>query len=249
MRIIIYISIISFFLQTAKAQAPRKSFYFGAEIGVSQSIIHYSDNGNMAHSPMQFNKPIIWGGNLGYHYGNFFSELAITAHNQDVRMYRFKASSGYGTSTEGFELANRYGYDIKLHKRKHYYLSPILGYRIGFGTNGNNEWKQTVEDSLHDSRATGGGRPLVLLDYNSRLNNGVYHLLETGLQFSHFVFEDRWRLSISARYMQGFQRIAESRLSYEFPDGSAGEASYWQYGGYWSMGIGLNYYFYKNAKI
>jgi hypothetical protein len=203
----------------------------------------------MASNPVEFNTPIIWGGYLGYHYGNFFSELAISAHDQHIRIYEFRASSGFGTSTNGLELANRYGYDLRLNKRKHYYLTPILGYRIGFGINGENEWRQSVQDSSYNSKMTGGGVPYILLEYNSRMSNGVYHLIETGLQFSHFVFEDRWRLSLSFRYTHGFRRIAESRLSYEFPDGSSGDAAYWQNGGYWMMGIGLNYYFYRKEKI
>jgi hypothetical protein len=250
MRTTIYILVISFLFLTVTLQAQKNTFYIGAEIGITHPSIDFTDTGNSAKKGKDIIHQLpIWGGEIGYQHQHFWVELGCYAHDLPLANFNFRASGDYWNSTRGIEIANRYGYDIRLHKIKRFYLSPHLGYRMGITRGLENVWNTYTIDSTYYPVGYRTDVPYYELDYNNGLTNGVYHLLETGLEFSHFVIEQGWRLSVMARYVHGFQRISESRVYYEFPDGRSGDAIFWQNGGYWMGGISLSYYLFKREKF
>lgn len=252
MRMSMYISQIVFLsFITASLYAQKSSFYIGAELGLSHPAIGFTDTGNSAKGGRNINQLPLWGGEFGFQYQNFWTELGLYSHDLLLTNYNFRGFGGSWHSTGGLELGNRYGYDIKLHKIRRYYLSPHIGYRMAFTRGLENEWDRYIIDSSYYpvGSFTHSNPPYFEVEQNNGLRNGIFHLLEVGLEFSHFVIEQAWRLSLTGRYAHGIQRIHESRIYYELPEGNSGNAVYWQNGGYWMAGISLSYYMYRRPKL
>lgn len=216
------------------AKSQPLNFYLGGEVGLSHSIAFNEDTGNSVANKILTNPPT-YGAYVGLLYKRkIWGEIGAYAHKLGYLGVCFDDKCGVSNFQNMLELSSRYGVNINLHKRK-WLFSPTLGYRIGFN-NRENKWYSFETDTTGMYKS-----PYYKGEENTGLHK-VYHLLETGLQFS---YQDPkgYRASIFGRYLHGFQRIWENRFYYEYDDGTSGNAVTWQSGGYWMIGVSLNYTF------
>ncbi len=235
----LWVVLISF--TTIHLSAQNWELYLGGELALTYSTAYYTDTGNEADFSLMANYPPLLGTQIGGQFKKrFWTECGLFVHDLGTRRYSLRSNGGVGHSRpRNIETVLRLGYDLPIYKRK-FFFSPHLGYKLGMIRGGRNEWLPYNSDSSHFSTGNFQNSPYLDGEINYRLHN-TYHLLETGLQLS-YLSPEGWRINLFGRYAHGFQRIIESRLYYEFPDGSSGNAVFWQNGGYWSWGLSLSYY-------
>lgn len=237
-----YLALIIIFLLNIPLYAQDWEIYLGGEVGLTYSTAYYTDTGNEATFRFMANYPPLLGGQIGGQFRRkIWGELGFFVHDLGYRdqCLRRGGCGVVNTRPRNIESVARFGYDLPIFKRK-FYFSPHLGYKVGFIRGGRNDWFSYIADSSHFSTGKFQNSPYVEGEINDRLHDS-YHLLETGLQLS-YLSPESWRINLFGRYAHGFRRISENRFYYEFPDGSSGNAVFWQNGGYWMWGVSVNYY-------
>ncbi len=242
MNYIILLAFLSTFL-TVPVFCQDLNVEFGGQVAFASTFVKMSDSGNKAIKPT-FNPSAVL---LGVYtkvyspkWGGF--KLGLLRHDwsETICLEGLGCVSTRSTPVD-IELELLYHKEIGL-KKSRWTITPYLGYAIGIRPTASSTWIPYQSGTNPPI----GSAPYMEGEQNSQLEN-YYHLINFELEGS-YKLSDYFKLSPYFKYGQGLTTIVEDRFTYWYDDGSTGDASFTQNGGYWSFGLRLSYVFswYKN---
>lgn len=209
---------------------------FGGQIAFASNFVKVSDSGNRTKQP-GFNPSTAL---LGFYakvnsnkWGGF--KVGLLRHNWS-RMICMENLGCLQSRSPSPDLELEILYTKKFYlKNSKWTFSPYLGYGLGVRRSGVNMWVPYQNGINPPTNSS----PYLEGEENRRLRD-FYHLINVEIE-SSYMLSNHINFNLYVKYGQGLEVIAEDRFSYRYEDGSIGDASFTQNGGYWSLGLRLSY--------